>query len=60
VHAREVVLVYLAGRRIAGSTGALGWHGVRRGDVDVLPAHVPHAFQNGGNDPIEFLMIAPK
>jgi quercetin dioxygenase-like cupin family protein len=60
VHPREVVLVYVAGGEIRGSTGRLGVRRVRRGDFDVLPANVLHAFRNAGNDPIEFLMITPK
>jgi quercetin dioxygenase-like cupin family protein len=59
-HPREVVLVYLAGGEIRGSTGRLGIRRVRRGDFDVLPANVLHTFHNAGNDPIEFLMITPK
>jgi hypothetical protein len=59
-HSREVVLVYLAGGEIAGSTGQLDARRVRRGDFDVLPANLPHVFQNVGNAPIEFLLIAPK
>lgn len=60
VHPREVVLVYLKGGEIIGSTGRLGARRARRGEFDVLPANVPHAFRNAGNDPIEFLMIAMK
>jgi quercetin dioxygenase-like cupin family protein len=59
-HPREVVLVYVAGGEIRGTTGRLGVRRVRRGDFDVLPANVLHAFRNAGNDPIEFLMITPK
>lgn len=59
-HSRELVLVYLASGEIKGSAGRLGARRVRRGDFDVLPAKVPHAFDNVGNDPIEFLMITPK
>ena len=58
-HSREQVLVYLAGGELAG-TGQLGSHRVRRGEFAILPANVPHAFQNQGNDPVEFLMISPK
>jgi quercetin dioxygenase-like cupin family protein len=60
VHPREVVLVYLKGGEISGSTGRLGARSARRGEFDVLPANVPHAFRNAGNDPLEFLMIAMK
>lgn len=59
-HSRELVLVYLGSGDVAGTTGQLDAHRVRRGNVDVLPANVPHAFQNMGNDPIEFLLISPK
>jgi hypothetical protein len=59
-HPREVVLVYLAGGQISGSTGYLGTRHARRGDFDLLPANLVHAFRNMGNDPIEFVMIAPK
>jgi quercetin dioxygenase-like cupin family protein len=59
-HPREVLLVYLGGGEIDGAAGRLGSRRVRRGDFDVLPADVPHAFHNAGNDPIEFLMITPK
>jgi hypothetical protein len=59
-HPREVVLVYLAGGQISGSTGSVGVRQVRRGDFDVLPANLLHAFRNVGNDPIEFIMITAK
>jgi mannose-6-phosphate isomerase-like protein (cupin superfamily) len=59
-HSRDLVLVYLAGGAIAGSTGHIDARRVRRGEFDVLPANVPHAFQNVGNTPLEFLLIAPK
>jgi mannose-6-phosphate isomerase-like protein (cupin superfamily) len=59
-HARDLVLVYLAGGAIAGSTGQIDARQVRRGEFDVLPANVPHAFQNVGNTPLEFLLIVPK
>ena len=59
-HPREVVLVYLTGGEISGSSGHLGIRHVRRGDFDVLPANLGHSFVNLGNDPIEFVMITPK
>jgi cupin domain len=59
-HSREMVLVYLSGGDIAGATGHVDAHRVRRGTFDLLPANVPHAFQNMGNDPVEFLLITPK
>jgi hypothetical protein len=59
-HPRGIVLVYLAGGEMAGSTGRFGVRRVRRGDIDVLPAGTWHAFRNAGNDAIEFLMITPK
>ena len=60
LHPRDVVVVYLAGGEITGSSAYLGTRHVRRGDVDVLPANLVHAFRNLGNDLIEFVMIAPK
>lgn len=60
MHRREVVLVYLAGGTIRGSTGGPGVRRVRRGEFDVLPANLLHAFRNEGNDPMDFVMIAPK
>jgi quercetin dioxygenase-like cupin family protein len=59
-HARDLVLVYLAGGDIMGSSGQVDARHVRRGDFDVLPANLPHVFQNVGNSPIEFLLITPK
>jgi hypothetical protein len=59
-HLREALLVYLAGGEMSGSTGRRGFHRARRGEFDVLPAYTLHALGNVGNDPIEFVMIAPK
>lgn len=59
-HAREVVLVYLTGGEIVGAARRLGARRVRRGEFDVLPANVPHASGNLGNDPVEFLMVTAK
>ena len=59
-HPREVVLVYLSGGQISGSSGYFGTRHVRRGDFDVLPANLLHSFLNLGNDSIEFVMITPK
>jgi beta-alanine degradation protein BauB len=59
-HLRETLLVYLAGGEMSGSSGQRGFRRARRGEFDVLPAYVLHALGNVGNDPIEFVMIAPK
>lgn len=59
-HLRDTVFIYLRGGEMNGSTGQLGVHRARRGEFHVLPSHVLHALGNVGNDPIEFVMIAPK
>jgi quercetin dioxygenase-like cupin family protein len=59
-HQRDTLLVYLRGGEMSGSTGQLGFHRARRGEFHVLPPHVLHALGNVGNDPVEFVMIAPK
>jgi quercetin dioxygenase-like cupin family protein len=59
-HLRDTVLVYLRGGEMNGSTGQLGVHRARRGEFHVMPPNVLHALGNVGNDPIEFVMIAPK
>jgi hypothetical protein len=59
-HPRDTLLVYLAGGEMIGSTGQRGVYRARRGGFDVLPAYTLHALGNVGNDPIEFVMIAPK
>jgi hypothetical protein len=59
-HPRDTLLVYLAGGEMSGSSGRRGIHRARRGEFDVLPAYTLHALGNVGNDPIEFVMIAPK
>jgi hypothetical protein len=52
--------VYLTDGEMSGSTGQRGFHRARRGEFHVLPANTLNALRNVGNDPIEFVMIAPK
>jgi quercetin dioxygenase-like cupin family protein len=59
-HLRDTLLVYLAGGEMSGSTGQAGFYRARRGEFHVLPPNVLHALGNVGNDPVEFVMIAPK
>jgi quercetin dioxygenase-like cupin family protein len=59
-HLRDTLLVYLAGGEMSGATGQRGIYRARRGEFHVLPAHTFHALGNVGNDPVEFVMIAPK
>jgi hypothetical protein len=59
-HLRDTLLVYLAGGEMIGATGQSGVYRARRGEFHVLPAQTFHALGNVGNDPVEFIMIAPK
>jgi len=60
LHPREAVFVYLRGGELSGSNAFPGYHHARRGDFDVLPANLFHTLYNGGNDPIDFVVVWPK
>jgi mannose-6-phosphate isomerase-like protein (cupin superfamily) len=59
-HSKDTVMVYLGGGYTQPVNGAWGAYRVARGDVDLVPANTLHAFGNGGFDPLEVLVIAPK
>jgi hypothetical protein len=59
-HPREAVVIYLRGGDMSGTSARPGYHRVRRGGFDVLPADLFHTLYNGGTDPIDFVAVWPK
>ena len=60
-HPQDSVIVYLRGGYTwVPPQAGYDIYRVRRGDIDVLPAHTLHSFGNAGGDPLEFLAIFPK
>jgi hypothetical protein len=59
-HPREAVVVYLRGGEMSGTNAQPGYHRVRRGGFDVLPADLFHTLYNGGTDPVDFVAVWPK
>jgi quercetin dioxygenase-like cupin family protein len=59
-HPEDVLVVYLRGGYKWPLGGFWGSFRVRRGDVDVVPAHTFHRLNNAGSDPLELLLIVPK
>jgi quercetin dioxygenase-like cupin family protein len=59
-HDEDVLVVYLRGGYTWPTSGFWGVTPVRRGDVEVIPAHTLHRLGNGGSDPLELLVIVPR
>ena len=56
-HDREEVLVVLEGSLGVTTEGEM--HTLHAGDTIVVPAHTPHQLRNAGDEPAEWLLVAP-